>query len=1142
MKSTHCRPKQMSRWAMVFVTFLLAFPTLILTDARDSAASTLSATNPDQVATLGHVTSLQLSDGQRQLLDEADRRAEETSVIPPPPDPRQAANIVDASRSPIMPDVVEPKNSTQAMALIESEDDNIPTPRFTRTGGQERPSEDIEYTPTNGEYSFTLPAGWTITTDQVTSNDEPLKYDAYLSMTAADGEITTLHIWENVETTGFETIQTYLQGHLAPGTTIEESRLKGIAVQVAVSQGRPGEIPTSVFYLLQCADRVYRFEYITMAGGTQLEAVNQLIASFSCGLTTAESSALEQPLPVISSAELVAAPNSPVSPMANPCQGYWDPNGNPYQCGQCTWWASYSRPDIPNVSWGDARHWNDRAIETPGFTVIATPESGAIAVWESGANGAGPEGHVAFVTWVNGDGSFRVTEMNWARPEGVSPADWPARERPQNVYDSASINYIRGGVTFFEHANFQGAWHQARANDADLTEAPGTSSIYIPAGWDAIFYRNRNYDTSSWRHRWGSTGLTALESSFWDLSVDNFSNGSNMNDNVRSAQVSNTQCLQQPGSYASSSISAASDCGDAPPSSNDTTPPSASGFSASINGGIANITTSGVQDNSGGSGVSEVRFSAKWSGTWRGIGTDSSSPYTLSWDMCSSGVPNGDVELGMEVWDRAGNKWVWSEHHPNPHINKNYSCGGGDPVAGGAWNMHGWMNRYLAGYTNWEGTVTWDGGNWPYIYFDWDYGAPFNGWSGDEFSLRLWRNVYFPGGSYDFQTDADDGVRVYVDGSLVVDRWWNGSGSGGSGRNLSAGYHEVKVEFYENRGDAKLYVVWYGPGYPRPDTNPPSGRITVPEHLTATSDDPITIWAEATDDASGVDRVEFWTYYCQSGTCSWHLLSTDTSAPYSYTWNWGPLGDIWAALAIDIRDRAGRWTVNAGGFVEVYLDKGLPDVSLTQPVGGTYLSGNQTRINATASDSGTGIVGLQYFAGYSDASGDYWHEIGWDTDGSNGWSIDWNAAGVSDQRNVNFFVYAYDYAINYNWSASNDNILDRTAPSSSVQALPQSSPTSFNVHWSGNDATSGIEWYDVQYQKDSGSWQPWKVATASTSAIFHGEEGHVYGFRSRSRDLAGHLEGWPAIADAQTQVRSSGGTGPGPYSVYIPMAVSIKDR
>ena len=109
----------------------------------------------------------------------------------------------------------------------------------------------------------------------------------------------------------------------------------------------------------------------------------------------------------------------------------------------------------------------------------------------------------------------------------------------------------------------------------------------------------------------------------------------------------------------------------------------------------------------------------------------------------------------MEVWDNANNKWVYSEHYTNFHINKNYTCNGG---SAGGWETWGWQNRYLAGYDNWNGTVTWDNG-YPYIWWDFGSGGPF-GWGGDQFSLRMQKDVYFPGGSYSFHADHDDGVRV----------------------------------------------------------------------------------------------------------------------------------------------------------------------------------------------------------------------------------------------------------------------------------------------------------------------------------------------------------------------------------------------
>lgn len=548
----------------------------------------------------------------------------------------------------------------------------------------------------------------------------------------------------------------------------------------------------------------------------------------------------------------------------------------------------------------------------------------------------------------------------------------------------------------------------------------------------------------------------------------------------------------------------------------DTTPPFASGFSASVTDGRrADITTSGVQDNNGGSGVREVRFSAKWGGNWYGIGTDGSTPYTLSWDMCSSNVPNGDVELGMEVWDNAGNKWVWNQG--NPHITKDSACGGsGDPLEGGVWDSNFWMNKYLAGLVNWSPSWLWEDGRWPYIYFDWGINGPKEGWSGDEFSLRIWRDVYFPGGHYEFRTDSDDGVKVYVDNQVVVDHWWD-AGTGAGGRSISNGWHEVKVEYFENTGNAKLYVVWYGPGYPQPDNAYPDGRITSPADQSATSAESLTIWADAWDDASGVDYVRFMAWYCQSGNCDWHEIGTDNSAPYSYSWNWDAIGEQSVSLAIHVADKSGKVTYDPGGWVDVYLDKSKPAAMINLP-SEPYLTNNNVFISVAAEDSGSGMDSVQFFAGYNDGSSDYWHALGTDTNGDDGWNSTWNASAANDQSGVSFFIYAYDKAGNVRESGNWSYILDRTPPTSAVTSLPSSSPPSFTVNWSGSDNAAGLASYDVQYQQDGGSWQNWLTQTTETSSNFTGNNGHTYGFRSRARDLAGHVEAWPASADATTTI------------------------
>jgi len=115
------------------------------------------------------------------------------------------------------------------------------------------------------------------------------------------------------------------------------------------------------------------------------------------------------------------------------------------------------------------------------------------------------------------------------------------------------------------------------------------------------------------------------------------------------------------------------DCGSSP--SGDTTPPDGDYTSPSNGATITNSTVhlaAWARDD--GSGVKEVHFNAKWNGRWSGLYVDTSEPYEYVWDLCASGVPDGDIELGLEIHDNAGNVFWLHTRHPNPHITKRYNC------------------------------------------------------------------------------------------------------------------------------------------------------------------------------------------------------------------------------------------------------------------------------------------------------------------------------------------------------------------------------------------------------------------------------------------------------------------------------------
>ncbi len=113
--------------------------------------------------------------------------------------------------------------------------------------------------------------------------------------------------------------------------------------------------------------------------------------------------------------------------------------------------------------------------------------------------------------------------------------------------------------------------------------------------------------------------------------------------------------------------------------------------------------------------------------------------------------------------------------------------------------------------------------------------------------------------------------------------------------------------------------------------------------------------------------------------------------------------------------------------------------------------------------------------------------------------------------------------------------IDPTPPTSAVtpwSPFAVVSSTSFVVNWSGSDARSGIKTYDLQVRDGaSGAWLFWLVNSSSTAAIFDGEDGHAYYFRSRATDTVGNMEEWPA-GDGDATVSVSVPYSPWWHSAY----------
>ncbi len=102
------------------------------------------------------------------------------------------------------------------------------------------------------------------------------------------------------------------------------------------------------------------------------------------------------------------------------------------------------------------------------------------------------------------------------------------------------------------------------------------------------------------------------------------------------------------------------------------------------------------------------------------------------------------------------------------------------------------------------------------VDFQWGDAAPGAGVNADQFSVRWSGSLRVPlGGAYVFQTETDDGVRLWVNDQLVVDRWTDQGPTAvnSAALTLTAGESvRIRMEYYENGFGATAVLRWRPPG------------------------------------------------------------------------------------------------------------------------------------------------------------------------------------------------------------------------------------------------------------------------------------------------------------------------------------------
>ncbi len=212
-----------------------------------------------------------------------------------------------------------------------------------------------------------------------------------------------------------------------------------------------------------------------------------------------------------------------------------------------------------------------------------------------------------------------------------------------------------------------------------------------------------------------------------------------------------------------------------------------------------------------GHGVPADSFSARWTGSfWFDAGTyrfshrsddglrlwvdgilavDDWQDQQAAWSFVDQYIPRGTHDIRVEYYEHGGGASVqvaWER------------VSGGD-----VWRGEYYDNRDLSGP---PALVRYD----PAIDFDWGTGSPDPSVPTDNFSVRWTRTLGFEAGTYHFFSSTDDGVRIFVDGQLIVDAWYDQKlpNTHSGTLSLNGGQHTVEVTYYEHGGDASVHVWW----------------------------------------------------------------------------------------------------------------------------------------------------------------------------------------------------------------------------------------------------------------------------------------------------------------------------------------------
>jgi hypothetical protein len=375
----------------------------------------------------------------------------------------------------------------------------------------------------------------------------------------------------------------------------------------------------------------------------------------------------------------------------------------------------------------------------------------------------------------------------------------------------------------------------------------------------------------------------------------------------------------------------------------------------------------GTSTDTGGSGVASLTFqvSPVGAGTWSDLCSDTTSPYSCSYD--TSALADGQYDFRSHAIDNAGNtanSTVYSGAivdntaptvtmtDPGQYLKGTITLDAtaGDGAGSGVASVK--IQRSPAGAGTWTDVCT-------------DNSSPYQcsgvntaTWGGD--------------GLYDLRAIATDNVSKSTTSSTVTNR--------------------------------------------RVDNTAPTAGMTDPgAYLVGTT---VALAATGTDGGSGVANVKIQRSPAGAGT--WTDVCTDTTSPFGCTFDSTAVSDGLYDFRAITTDNAGN-TTTSSTVTNRHVDNTAPTAGLTDP--GSPLHQTVT-LNATGTDGGSGVLNVKIQRAPTGTS--TWTDICTDT--TSPYSCSWNTTGVSD-GGYDLRSITTDNAGNTTTTSTVSNrVVDNTAP------------------------------------------------------------------------------------------------------------------